>query len=310
MYDKRLEAIVAAVEQGSFSKAAAHLHLSTPSLAKQIESFEYEHDLTLFIRSHRGVTPTSVGLAISDNARTIMGLSATALDRAHACQVKQERTVRLGVSLMCPARQTLESWPAIHAIDPSIHLELVPIGDVFDRKQGLISNLGKEVDLIQLTWSPVLWEGVCSVLPITEVPLALDVSRTSALATRSQISFEDLEGMQVFSLIHASEPADKLRDQLAAHPRIEIVDVESYTIDVFNECAECGGAIITSGAWSGIHPMLVTVPFEREVMGPCTLLYARKPSESVQRFITAFSQVLEKQKEARPVICTHSTRQA
>lgn len=295
MHDKRLEAIVAAAEQGSFSKAAARLHLSTPSLAKQIESFEHEHGLELFVRSHRGVTPTPAGLTVIDNARTIMGLSAAALEKARTYQKKNDRTVRLGVSLMYPAQQTLESWPAIHAIDPSLHLELVPVGDAFEKDSALIKHLGEEVDLIQLTWSPDLWEGVCNRLPIAKVPLALDVPRTSELAKHSRVSAENLKGMKVFALNHASEPADRLRDQLAENPEIEVIDVESYTIDVFNEVAECGGAIITSGAWSGIHPMLVTIPFEREILGPCTLLYSLEPSEPVQSFIKAYAQVLNAQ---------------
>lgn len=69
MYDRRLEAVVAAAELGSFSKAAAKLHLSTPSLAKQIDTFEAEHGIALFERSHHGVSLTPAGVSLVEDAR-------------------------------------------------------------------------------------------------------------------------------------------------------------------------------------------------------------------------------------------------
>lgn len=48
MYDRRLDAILAAAELGSFSQAAARPHLSTPALIKQVTGFEQEHRITLF----------------------------------------------------------------------------------------------------------------------------------------------------------------------------------------------------------------------------------------------------------------------
>lgn len=52
VYDRRLEAISAAAELGSFSRAAAKLRVSTPALVKQVPGFEAEFGITLFERSH------------------------------------------------------------------------------------------------------------------------------------------------------------------------------------------------------------------------------------------------------------------
>lgn len=51
VYDRRLEAISAAAELGSFSRAAAKLRVSTPALVKQVSGFEAEFGITLFERS-------------------------------------------------------------------------------------------------------------------------------------------------------------------------------------------------------------------------------------------------------------------
>ena len=49
VYDRRLDAISAAAELGSFSRAAAKLRVSTPALVKQVSGFEAEFGITLFL---------------------------------------------------------------------------------------------------------------------------------------------------------------------------------------------------------------------------------------------------------------------
>lgn len=82
VYDRRLEAISAAAELGSFSRAAAKLRVSTPALVKQVSGFEAEFGITLFERSHSGVKVTPAGALLVDDARSIMRQSEDALRRA------------------------------------------------------------------------------------------------------------------------------------------------------------------------------------------------------------------------------------
>ena len=84
VYDRRLEAISAAAELGSFSRAAAKLRVSTPALVKQVSGFEAEFGITLFERSHSGVKVTPAGALLVDDARSIMRQSEDALRRADA----------------------------------------------------------------------------------------------------------------------------------------------------------------------------------------------------------------------------------
>ena len=84
MYDRRLDAIVAAAELGSFSKAADRLNISTPALVKQVTTFEREHNIVLFERSHTGVATNEAGASLVEDARRIMAESASALQRARS----------------------------------------------------------------------------------------------------------------------------------------------------------------------------------------------------------------------------------
>lgn len=291
LYDRRLDAIVVSAELGSFSKAAVQLHISTPALVKQVNTFEGEHGLVLFERTRHGVVLTAAGAALVEDARALMRFSDDALRRARGQGQTGEGSVRLGVSVMCPGQKVLDLWPKVHAFDPSLKLELVPIGSIYDERLDVVGGLGRDVDLILTSYSPERWDGRCCVLPMGEATLAVDVPRGSALAGRDVLALADFDAFNVYILRHANRATDELREDLRRFSRARIIDVDDYDLDLFNECAETGGALITSGAWSGMHPMFVTVPLREERRAACTVLYPLEPVPAVERFVDALRRV-------------------
>jgi DNA-binding transcriptional LysR family regulator len=75
---RALECLVAILEQGSLTKAAAVLHMSQPALSHQIAAMEKELGTPVIERLPRGVRPTAAGLAVAAEARTALA----AADRA------------------------------------------------------------------------------------------------------------------------------------------------------------------------------------------------------------------------------------
>ena len=75
---RALECLVAVLEQGSLTKAAAVLHMSQPALSHQIAAMENELGTPVIERLPRGVRPTAAGLAVAAEARTALA----AADRA------------------------------------------------------------------------------------------------------------------------------------------------------------------------------------------------------------------------------------
>lgn len=61
MQFRQLRYFVKIVEAGSFSRAAASIHISQPALSKRIAELEDELGVGLLHRTARGVTPTSAG---------------------------------------------------------------------------------------------------------------------------------------------------------------------------------------------------------------------------------------------------------
>jgi DNA-binding transcriptional LysR family regulator len=69
---RALECLVALVDTGSVTKAAAALHLSQPALSHQIAALERELDTPVVERQSRGVRVTAAGLAAAEEARVAL----------------------------------------------------------------------------------------------------------------------------------------------------------------------------------------------------------------------------------------------
>ena len=74
----RLQYFVAVAEAGSFSRAAAALHMSQPALSRQVLLLEEEVGQRLFERTGRGAQATESGLALLAHARGIFDLAERA----------------------------------------------------------------------------------------------------------------------------------------------------------------------------------------------------------------------------------------
>lgn len=68
----QLEAVAAVDDHGSFSAAAAALHLTQPALSRRIATLERELGLLVFERVGRGVHLTAAGEAVAESARRIL----------------------------------------------------------------------------------------------------------------------------------------------------------------------------------------------------------------------------------------------
>lgn len=88
---RQLRYFVRVVEMGSFSRAAAFLHMAQPALSRQINIMEVELKERLLIRNGRGVTPTEAGERLLGHARGIIQL----FERAHE-DMENARLGRVG----------------------------------------------------------------------------------------------------------------------------------------------------------------------------------------------------------------------
>ncbi|KOG56021.1 LysR family transcriptional regulator, partial [Streptomyces varsoviensis] len=69
---RQLEYLVAVVEEASFTKAAARLHVAQPGVSAQVRQLERELGQSLLDRSGRTVRPTEAGAAVLPYARAAL----------------------------------------------------------------------------------------------------------------------------------------------------------------------------------------------------------------------------------------------
>lgn len=74
---RQVEYVVAVVDHGGFTKAAAAVHVAQPSLSQSIRRLEAELGVPLFQRVGRGVRLTEAGVAFSGPARRLLREAAT-----------------------------------------------------------------------------------------------------------------------------------------------------------------------------------------------------------------------------------------
>ncbi len=90
---RKLEALVAVVETGSFSKAAEKIYLTQPTISGHIKSLEDYFGLKLFDRHTRSVKPTRAGKILYQYAKKLL-LTYREMEREMA-YFKGEKTGRL-----------------------------------------------------------------------------------------------------------------------------------------------------------------------------------------------------------------------
>jgi DNA-binding transcriptional LysR family regulator len=77
---QQLEYFLATIEHGSFSAAAAELHMAQPSLSEQMRRLEDELGVALFHRVGRGVALTEAGRALQPHAERTLAEADAARD--------------------------------------------------------------------------------------------------------------------------------------------------------------------------------------------------------------------------------------
>ncbi len=95
---KQIEAFVAVVRTGSFSKAAEKLFLSQPTVSSHVNTLEKELNLQLIDRTHRKAVPTAEGQRLYSYAVTLLNTRDQALYSVQNFALNISGTVRLCAS--------------------------------------------------------------------------------------------------------------------------------------------------------------------------------------------------------------------
>ena len=114
MYNKYLDIFIKVADCGSFTKAADELFMSPTAVMKQMNLMESDLDLSLFKRTNHGIVLTDAGKQIYKDAKYIINYSNEAIQKARDLETKENYTITIGTSLICPCKPLLDLWYKIN----------------------------------------------------------------------------------------------------------------------------------------------------------------------------------------------------
>lgn len=184
-----LEYFLALAREGSVSAAAEVLHVSQPTLSRQLQDLERELGCTLFERGHRGITLTPDGMHLRRRAGEIVDLA-----RATRSELLLGRGAIAGrVSIGCAETRAMafvaQAMRSLHDDHPSVTFDVVSA-----TAERVVEDIGRGLLDFGLLLRRAHTEGL-EHLRIASVERAVVLLREgSPLRSLARLSPKDLEG--------------------------------------------------------------------------------------------------------------------
>ncbi|GAA1031334.1 MULTISPECIES: LysR family transcriptional regulator [Amycolatopsis] len=176
-------------EQQHFARAAALLHITQPTLSRQIRTLEQRVGARLLDRDRQGTRLTPAGAAFLPHARQLLSVAARAVADARAAAVPSRLTVGHTRGLIItPAVRHLRRHHTEAEVH-TLHLELAEVRTAL---------FGHRVDAV-VTRLPFATDGL-RVTVLHDEPRVLLVARFHRLAGRESVTLDDI----------ATEPVPRL----------------------------------------------------------------------------------------------------
>lgn len=287
MNDKQLRTLITVAEFGSFSKAEEQLFISKQALKKQMDALEAELQVTLLIRSPRGITLTPAGEAFLKDAQQLSTAIITATERCRSV-ANQEQTIRIEVPhhprllLEKVITQFTRQYPHIKPI-----LTLHPDGS--DPIQRILM---KHTDIIEIAGTIHDLPKEVLYTPLIKLPYMCLMLPTHPLAQHSVLLPQDLHGQVVAinrfawrqELLHELKPLNDIHFQ-------EYPDEEEISA-VYNACYS-RQVYITAAYYACFLQPLIAIPLQIPQKHQLGVIHSIHPNSQTQKFLTVAQDYFE-----------------
>ena len=154
-------------------------------------------------------------------------------------------------------------------------------------------SLGEKIDIISCPYQSTYWGDRYNSFHLWDLPLCITCAKTHPLAKRERLTLDDLHGETLICANPGNKPPlDPLRAEIERdHPEITLKGVDYIDTSTFNQLASSTELLLSAQCWSGVHPLLATIPLECGYTLPYGLIYAKYPPQEVLQFIMAVGQV-------------------
>lgn len=223
--------VLALAREGSFHRAAKHLHITQPALTRKINELERQLGVKLFVRAYHRLDLTQAGKVFISEAEASVQHAERAFELARRLAQLETGPMRLGYS-------------------PYIHGDLVPLLERWQLEtgnpRGLILEAASTSELVERVIRgrvhvgfgvlPIVDEELW-VNPIAREPLCLCVPKNHRLAQRTAIPVRELDREIVFWPSKQAHPGfyDQIVeyiDRLDIQPRVHETASETQAMDL------------------------------------------------------------------------------
>ena len=178
---KQLQSFVAVVQQKSFTKAAAKLYLSQPTISTHIYQLEEELHTKLIVRTTKSITITPKGQELYGYAMNILELKQRMLE---ACSVESKRIIHLGASTIPSAYilpQLLPEFGQLHQDVYFVMNQSDSQGIIDGLKDGLfnLGFIGMRCEDEEIICEPFCEDRLVLITPVSERFLALQAAEAT-----------------------------------------------------------------------------------------------------------------------------------
>ena len=293
MYNPQLTTFISVAENGSFTKAADALYITPTAVMKQVNSLEERLGITLFLRTNHGLQLTEAGKSFLQDSKYIIDYSDRAIAKAKEINDKdKQQSIRIGTSIMTPAKFLLDIWTEIQKFNPYLKIELIPFENTPINSVEILRNLGKHIDIVAGLYDDgFLQERKCKAAHLYDKKLLFAIPVMHPLCEKSKIELSDLKGKKVLLIKrHWNEYIDELRTDLSENGT-EIEDFDMFNLNAFNRAAQENIPIITVEGWEDVHPLLRIVSADWKYKIPFGILYSPTPTRQVKDFISTLQKI-------------------
>ena len=184
---RQIEYFVEVAKQLSFTKAAAALHVSQPSISKAIQNFEAELGVPLFYRSSKQLELTDAGQAVLINSMQVLESFQNLRSELTDLMQLKKGQIRIGIPPIVGAEFFSKLISVYKEQNPYIEILLTEVGTKRIREEIETGEL--DIGLVcSATSSNENLETIC----FLKDPLQLIVHESHPLAKKTSISVHDL----------------------------------------------------------------------------------------------------------------------
>jgi LysR family nitrogen assimilation transcriptional regulator len=270
MQFRQLRYFVKIVEAGSFSRAAATIHIAQPALSQQIAELEERLGVTLLQRSARGVLPTPAGQILYKEAVSILHQLEQLPGIVRSSSGEPEGTVSLGIISSLAPRMVSGILEESRRLLPKVTIRMSD-GDNLSLERKLVANT---IDIA------VLYEDDFT-SPLTRKPLFTQrlflVSGTPLPNAPKSVSLEQIAKLPLILPGPTRGRRRDLIDRVFAESKltpIVALEADSLASELWAVRNNVGSSILPVGDMTHFGPEAFSkpIPIEPAISMTCTMV--------------------------------------